>query len=129
MGSVQRARGWIHSGEQRLFGGKDRTTWTGRYSWLHVVFNKPLPILGLGLGETEVFLRWLLIERARYFAKFPKRAQKAWSVHKPDAGGEAAKLIGRSIDDQTANHQNSVAHITIFATPDHTAAQHGGEIG
>lgn len=84
MGSVQRARGWIHSGEDRLFGGKDRVNWRGRHSWLHVIFNKPLLILGLGLGENEVFLRWLLIERARYFATFPKRAQEAWYVHKPD---------------------------------------------
>lgn len=93
MGSVQRARGWIHSGDRRLFGGKERAYWQGHRSWLHVIFNKPLLILGLGLQENEVFLRWLLIERARYFAKFPKRAQKAWYVHKPDSkdGAEAGK--------------------------------------
>lgn len=89
MGSVQRARGWIYSGEHRLFGGKDSANWKGRYSWLHIIFNKPLLFLGLGLQENEVFLRWLLIERARYFAKFPKRAQKAWYLHRPDVEDSA----------------------------------------
>lgn len=45
--------------------------WDGAASWLHIVFNSPLLIFGLGLEENEVFFRWLLIERARYFKKFP----------------------------------------------------------
>jgi hypothetical protein len=117
MGSVQRARGWIHSGEQRLFGGKDRTTWTGRYSWLHVVFNKPLLILGLGLGETEVFLRWLLIERARYFAKFPKRAQKAWYVHKPDAGDDAEAGERFFLEEIGINYVAAADYRDIYENP------------
>jgi hypothetical protein len=73
MGSVQRARGWLHRGDdRRLFSGKDVKSWQGANTWLHVVFNTPLLIFGLGLEENEVFLRWLLIERARYFQKFPK---------------------------------------------------------
>ena len=44
------------------------------------MFHKPLLFLGLGLDENEVFLRWLLIERARYFLKFPDRRQPAWYV-------------------------------------------------
>ena len=72
MGSVQRAR-----------------------TWVHLIFNKPLLIFGLGLTETEVFLRWLLIERARYFRKFPERAHPAWYVytHKDDDTSEAGKLF------------------------------------
>jgi hypothetical protein len=38
-------------------------------------------IFGLGLAENEVFLRWLLIERAKYYTDFPKRFQPAWYFH------------------------------------------------
>lgn len=82
MGSVQRTRGWLHRGEDRLFEAKDRERWAGRLTWVHLVFNKSLLIFGLGLRENEVFLRWLLIERARYFAKFPDRRKPAWYVYK-----------------------------------------------
>jgi hypothetical protein len=82
MGSVERARGWLHKGNERnLFSGKDVHRWAGAASWLHIVFNTPLLIFGLSLGENEVFLRWLLIERARYFKKFPDRKKEAWYVH------------------------------------------------
>lgn len=82
MGSVERARGWIHKGnERRLFSGKNIHNWDGAASWLHIIFNTPLMIFGLGLEENEVFLRWLLIERARYFKKFPERKREAWYVH------------------------------------------------
>lgn len=88
IGSAQRARGWLHRGGNRLFQAKDRLKWPGRRTWLHLVFNMPLLIFGLGLREDEVFLRWLLIERERYFAKFPDRRHPAWFVFKPDLDDE-----------------------------------------
>ncbi len=82
MGSVQRARSWLHRGKERgLFSGDGVESWKGARSWLQVVFNVPLLIFGLGLEENEVFLRWLLIERARYFRLFPDRKKPAWYVH------------------------------------------------
>ena len=87
MGSVQRARSWIHRGEDRLFSGNNVREWQGARTWLHVVFHKPLLIFGLGLKESEVFLRWLLIERARYFRKFPVRRKAAWYAHTEESGG------------------------------------------
>jgi hypothetical protein len=81
MGSVQRTRDWLHRGEGRLFEAKDRVRWAGKHTWLHLIFNKPLLIFGLGLRENEVFLRWLLIERARYFNKFEDRRKPAWYVY------------------------------------------------
>lgn len=81
MGSVERARGWLHKrSERNLFAGKNVNSWDGADTWLHVIFNTPLMIFGLGLEENEVFLRWLLIERARYFRKFPDRKKDAWYV-------------------------------------------------
>ncbi len=88
MGSVQRARGWMHRGrEKRLFSGKNVRDWYGARTWLDVVFHKPLLIFGLGLEENEVFLRWLLIERARYFRKFRDRRKAAWYVHTDETDG------------------------------------------
>jgi hypothetical protein len=81
MGSVQRTRDWLHRGDGRLFEAKDRVRWAGRRTWAHLIFNKPLLIFGLGLRENEVFLRWLLIERARYFNKFEDRRKPAWYVY------------------------------------------------
>ena len=86
MGSVERTRRWLHRGKNRLFEAKDRERWAGQHTWVHLLFNKPLLTFGLGLRENEVFLRWLFIERARYFAKFPDRRRPAWYVytHNPD---------------------------------------------
>lgn len=85
MGSVERARNWIHKGNgRRLFSGKDPSAWRGHATWLHAVFNCSLVIFGLSLDENEVFFRWLLIERAHYFKRFPERSRKAWYVYAGD---------------------------------------------
>jgi hypothetical protein len=55
---------------------------------MQVVFNKPLMIFGLAIHENEVFLRWLLIERAKYFRKFPERTHPAWFVYVDDPDDE-----------------------------------------
>lgn len=81
MGSVEKARRYIHkSGDYKLFNGKNTENWKGKNTWLHIIFNKSLLIFGLGLGENEVFLRWLLIERAKYFNKFEDRRHKGWYI-------------------------------------------------
>lgn len=83
MGSVQKARSFLHRGDDsRLFSGKDIHNWKGCKTWLHIIFNMPLYIFGLALEENEVFLRWLLIERARYFRKFPERRKDGWYITK-----------------------------------------------
>lgn len=81
MGSVERARRWFRRGSDPLFNTNDVAKWPGASSWLQIFIHKPLVIVGLGLTETEVFLRWLLIERARYFNKFPTRRKSGWYVH------------------------------------------------
>ncbi|CAO1654920.1 hypothetical protein [Parasphingorhabdus sp. NYA22] len=81
MGSVSRVRPWIHGEkETRLFSRKNLSNWRGRETWLHIIFNMPLLIIGLGLETQEVFLRWLLIERKKYFRLFPDRERRAWYV-------------------------------------------------
>lgn len=85
MGSVERARNFIHKGnEENLFSGKNMNNWRGFKTWLHIIFNKSLFIFGLGLEENEVFLRWLLIERIKYFKQFPNRKHKGWYISKKE---------------------------------------------
>jgi hypothetical protein len=95
MGLAQRARPWLHHGENRLFKSRDGLNWPGRRTWLHLIFNKPLLIFGLGLREDEVFLRWLLIERARYLSWVSDRHHDAWYVylHDPKDPTEAGRIF------------------------------------
>ena len=111
MGSVERARGWIHKGnERRLFSGKNVRNWRGAGTWLHIVFNSSLLIFGLGLNVNEVFLRWLLIERARYFRKFPDRKKAGWYVHTDDLenAGKAFFLEGVGIQMIKSNGHDEI---------------------
>jgi hypothetical protein len=82
MGSVARARPWL-SGLKHDADDVSRkgSQWRGRHTWLDVVFNMPLAFMGLQLGPEEVFLRWLLIERARYFSRYPDARCPAWYFH------------------------------------------------
>jgi hypothetical protein len=85
IGLAQRARGWMQKRQTGIFKPGGLSSWTGRHTWLQIMFTRPLLVFGLGLREDEVFLRWLLIERARFFAKFPELRQDAWYVYRNDA--------------------------------------------
>jgi hypothetical protein len=81
MGSVERARRWLYQRKQtRMLGGGGLENWRGKDTWLQVFLSKPLLIFGLALQENEVFIRWLLIERARLFSKYPQYKRPAWYV-------------------------------------------------
>jgi len=89
MGSIEKARNYIYkSRTDSLFNNNSQKIWSGGNTWLQVFFNKQLCIFGLGLEENEIFIRWLLIERAKYYRKFPGRRKKAWYIapknEKPD---------------------------------------------
>lgn len=47
--------------------------WRGTKTWLDIFFNCDLFIVGLSLESQETSLRWLLMERERYFRKFAER--------------------------------------------------------
>ena len=71
----------MHRGDDRLFASEESIDrWKGRNTWLDAFFANDLLIFGLGLRREEVFLRWLLIERARYCRKFKIQDRKAWYV-------------------------------------------------
>lgn len=116
MGSVGRARAWLHRGrDRRLFSGKSPDKWLGKNTWVHIIFNSPLLIFGLALEENEVFFRWLLIERARYFKKFPDRLKKSWYVHtnEKDGSGKLFFLKGVGVQPVKVNSYDDIysAHI------------------
>lgn len=48
------------------------------------MFNCSLCIIGLALDEDETFLRWLLIERKKYFRSFHGREHKGWYIYQKD---------------------------------------------
>lgn len=75
------------------FYGKNHNQWRGMNTWLHLIFNCDLFILGLGLDEQETFLRWLLIERMKYFRRFPDRKRKGWYVGLKDEMTEGKKFF------------------------------------
>lgn len=81
MGAVERARALIHKGSQRLYSDNSAAHWNGNQTWLHCIFNNDVVFLGLGLDTSEIFLRWLLIERAKYFKHFPTRAKRTYYVY------------------------------------------------
>lgn len=94
MGSLMRARQWLHRSGNRLFASNQLESWAGRQTWMQIIFSKPLLIIGLGIEENETFLRWLLLERARYFKEYESCRQKGWYVYRPDPANktEAGKL-------------------------------------
>ncbi|MFN8438577.1 MAG: hypothetical protein U0V72_13220 [Cytophagales bacterium] len=79
MGSVEKARKLIGNKENGLY-KEGLENWQGKDSWLQIIFSKSLCIIGLGLGENETFLRWLLIERMKFYKKYPHLKKKGWYV-------------------------------------------------
>lgn len=77
MGLSARVRFFLHKEESiDDFNFKNQNNWKEDNTWLHIIFNSSLCIFGLALDENETFLRWLLIERAKYFRRFPERRKK-----------------------------------------------------
>ena len=67
MGCVERARRIIQEKSfSDYFLNVAQEEWSGNNTWLSIIFSKKLFIFGLGLEENEVFLRWLLIQRAKF---------------------------------------------------------------
>ena len=94
MGSVTRARRYMHSDRGgSLFGKNNFSKWEGSKTWLHIIFNKSIFIFGLGLEANEVFLRWLLIERAKCFIKYPDRKCEGWYLDCSMNNNEGKKLF------------------------------------
>ncbi|WP_046756291.1 SIR2 family protein [Kordia jejudonensis] len=79
MGNVERARKLVNNNYgQTITEGVN--PWNTNNTWIDIIFNKSICIFGLGLDETEVFFRWLLIQRAKFFKRFPNFSHKGWYI-------------------------------------------------
>jgi len=81
MGNVNRVSNSLHNDFEKY----DKETKRGSLyinSWLNIIFNKSIFIVGLALDENEIFLRWLLIQRAKYFHRFSDRKKQGWYLIK-----------------------------------------------
>jgi hypothetical protein len=100
MGSVERARTMLFKNKSTgLYSTEKPEQWQGHQTWLDIIFNRSLFIFGLGLEENETFLRWLLIERKKYYNRFPERKRKGWYLTpKSDQPGfEGKKFFLQSV--------------------------------
>lgn len=50
-------------------------------TWVRLLFEKDLIIFGLGLHEQEVFIRWLLLQRAKYFKAHPETKKLGFYIN------------------------------------------------
>ena len=80
------------------FLGNNQINWKGNNTWLNVFLNKSLFIFGLSLDENETFLRWLLIQRAKYFSSYGEE-HKGWYVfnRKEEKLSEGKKVFLESV--------------------------------
>ena len=65
--SLTRYIGAIHKAKDLIYNGSIyEDDWIGSTTWLKYFFTKPLIIAGLALDPQELFLRWLLLQRASF---------------------------------------------------------------
>lgn len=97
IGAAQHLRSWMYNkGFYSSIHAVD--TWRGASTWVDAIFRNDLLIVGLTLGETEIFLRWLLLERAKLYLKYPTLKRKGWYVCKADDAKEPRSLsVGRDL--------------------------------
>ncbi len=92
MGNVERARKLVNN-NYGYVPNEETSPWLMSNTWIDILFNKSLCIFGLSLDETEVFFRWLLIQRAKFFKRFPKYDQKGWYLMKKEENNP--QLVGK----------------------------------
>uniref|UniRef100_UPI00404B23F8 SIR2 family protein n=1 Tax=Flavobacterium sp. TaxID=239 RepID=UPI00404B23F8 len=50
-------------------------------TWVKLFFEKDLIIMGLSLNEQEIFFRWLLLQRAKYFKRRPELKKAGFYIN------------------------------------------------
>lgn len=100
MGAVERARGWLYKTDESLmkYGKGESKHWLGGHTWLDAFFFSDIAIIGLELGKDETFLRWLFLERARFFKRFPDHRKKTWFIVTGEDRLDARKAFFKHLD-------------------------------
>jgi hypothetical protein len=73
--------------------------WIGKNSWIDIFFHCDLIIIGLSLEPQETSLRWLLMERERYFRRHVEKRKKTLFVinSEHDKVGDGKKYFFESL--------------------------------
>src|SRR5574344_433960 len=74
---------YIYNDKNSLY-NTDYENWIGRNSWLDIFLNNDLYIIGLTLDSQETSIRWLLMEREKYFLKNKMKRRNTYYVNKTD---------------------------------------------
>jgi hypothetical protein len=77
VGMVTKAKSFIH-GSGGIFSVDQNGDWRGSKTWLDVFFRKKLLFIGLGLEPQEIFLRYMLLQRKKYFKHHGLRGVRTW---------------------------------------------------
>jgi hypothetical protein len=116
MRCLQTIRGLILPHSQttaELFNGNNIGFAYIKNTWLELIFSRNLFIIGLQLDVNEVVLRWLLLERAKYYALYNRDKRKAWYViTKKEYENSLSKDLGKRM------FFNSVG-VEILVLPDY----------
>ena len=88
---------------------EDLETWIGKDSWVDVFFNCDLVIVGLSLESQETSLRWLLMEREKYFRKSEDRRRRTKFIfnREYDTCGKGKEYLFRSLSIEIDGYDNS----------------------
>jgi hypothetical protein len=81
MNIVTYTRRYLHEFDDKdSFRGKDKNSWIGYSTWLHIFMNSSLCVFGLSLDENETYLRWLLIQRKKYLENIAQRSSPCYYI-------------------------------------------------
>ena len=76
MGIVERAVNWLRNIKRNNL----NNDWIGNNSWVNILLNCNICFVGIDLGTQETSLRWLLIEREKYFKLNEDKRKKGWYI-------------------------------------------------
>ena len=98
--SLTRYIGAIHKANDLLHKGSPYDDdWIGTTTWLKYFFTKPLIITGLALDPQELFLRWLLLQRA--------------SINQSQSHPIPAFYLGRNESDKSTGKENFLKFVGV----------------
>ena len=96
IGSIQKANDLLHKGSPY------DDDWIGTTTWLKYFFTKPLIITGLALDPQELFLRWLLLQRA--------------SINQSRPEPIPAFYLGRNESDNSTGKENFLKFVGVTSS-------------
>ncbi len=95
--NIYRLKNFITGRKNSLYSGKE-TDWTGKNSWVDIFMHCDLLIIGLALDSQESSLRWLFMEREKYYRKNPALRKKTIFVTtKYDNYGQGKRFLFESL--------------------------------